>query len=186
MQQGSDVHTKRFLLVVAINVYQCAFNLTVFVMQPTQDMKSNLWSEKARQFFSKFDRVSSVLNDTIIWIEMSCWEQSAWYCQLLKMLVYAVNPEPPTLQSTPRKYSLYYRLIACDVMAAMLVVWNNNNFSPLGVNFHFYANYVSKFSFVFTTNMASMQSTYTLCSGSSYTKFWKDQGGLYLRLFGRF
>ena len=28
------------------------------------------------------------------------------------------------------------------------------DFSPLGVNFHFYANYVSKFSFVFTTNMA--------------------------------
>ena len=34
-------------------------------------------------------------------------------------------------------------------------------FSPLGVNFQFYANYVRKFSFVLSTNMAAMQTTYT-------------------------
>ena len=33
-------------------------------------------------------------------------------------------------------------------------------FSPLEVNFHFYANYVSKFSFVLSTNIAAMQTTY--------------------------
>ena len=33
-------------------------------------------------------------------------------------------------------------------------------FSPLGVKFHFYANYVNKFSFVLYTNMAVMQTIY--------------------------
>ena len=80
--------------------------------------------------------------------------------------------------------SLPYRLIACDVMAAMLVVWNKINFSPQGVNFSFYANCVSKFSFVFTTDMAAMQSTYTPCPGFSYIKLWKDQGSLYLVCLG--
>lgn len=32
-------------------------------------------------------------------------------------------------------------------------------FSPLGVNFQFYANYVNKFSFVLCTNIAAMQTT---------------------------
>ena len=33
-------------------------------------------------------------------------------------------------------------------------------FLPLGVNLHFYANYVNKFCFVLHTNMAAMQTTY--------------------------
>ena len=35
------------------------------------------------------------------------------------------------------------------------------DFSPLGVNLYFYANYVNKFFFCFGTNIAAMQSTYT-------------------------
>ena len=38
---------------------------------------------------------------------------------------------------------------------------NNNIFSPVGVNFHYYANYVNEFSFVLSTNMAAMKTTYT-------------------------
>ena len=37
---------------------------------------------------------------------------------------------------------------------------NNKTFFPLGVNFHFYANYVNKFSFVLSTNIAAKQITY--------------------------
>ena len=53
-------------------------------------------------------------------------------------------------------------MIACDVMAATLVVWNNKIFLlwELSSIFMQYANYVSKFSFVFTSNRAAMQSTY--------------------------
>ena len=36
----------------------------------------------------------------------------------------------------------------------------NKNFSSLGVNFHFYANYVNKLSFVLSTNIAAKQTTY--------------------------
>ena len=35
------------------------------------------------------------------------------------------------------------------------------DFSSLGVNCHFYANYVSKFSFVLSTNMAAMQTDHS-------------------------
>ena len=39
-------------------------------------------------------------------------------------------------------------------------VQEQQDFSPLGVNLHFYANYVNEFSFVLYTNMAAMQTTY--------------------------
>ena len=45
-------------------------------------------------------------------------------------------------------------------MAAMLVYRKKLEFSPLGVNLHFYVNYVNKFSFVLYTKMATMQTTY--------------------------
>ena len=54
-----------------------------------------------------------------------------------------------------------YRWFACDVMAAMLVDRNNKIFFPLGVHCHFYQNFVNKFSFVLSTNMAALQTTYT-------------------------
>ena len=38
------------------------------------------------------------------------------------------------------------------------------DFSPLGVRFHFYANFVNKFSFVLSTNMAAMQTSYRALS----------------------
>ena len=41
-------------------------------------------------------------------------------------------------------------------------ICNNQDFSPLGVNFYFYANYMKKFSFVLYTNMVAMQATCTV------------------------
>ena len=61
---------------------------------------------------------------------------------------------------------MQYRLTARYVMVAMLVVKNNKIFL-LRVNFHFYANYVSKFCSVLYTNMAAMQSTYSNCNRTS-------------------
>ena len=51
-------------------------------------------------------------------------------------------------------------MFACDVMAAMLVVWNNKIFLLWELT-SILCKLVSKFSFVFNSNMASMQSTYT-------------------------
>ena len=53
-----------------------------------------------------------------------------------------------------------YRFTSCSFMWTMLVVRNNEIFLPWELTPFFYANYVSKFSFVFTTNVAAMQSTY--------------------------
>ena len=49
--------------------------------------------------------------------------------------------------------------LACDVMAAMLVD-RNNKFFLLWVLTANYANFVNKFSFVLSTNMAAIQTTY--------------------------
>ena len=60
-----------------------------------------------------------------------------------------------------RNITIEYWWFACDVMAAMLVDRNNEIF-VLWENFtcYFYANFVYKFSFILSPNMAAMQTTY--------------------------
>ena len=54
------------------------------------------------------------------------------------------------------------------------------DFSPLGLNFHFYSNYMNKFSFVLCTNMAVMQTTYKRKSNSKDTqRSWRYCPGEY-------
>ena len=70
------------------------------------------------------------------------------------------------------RFTLYW-WFACDVMAAMLVDRNSKIFSPVGVNFYFYANYVNKFSFVFVHKHGGNENPLFLVSLTNSPLPWK-------------
>ena len=80
--------------------------------------------------------------------------------ELLEILMILNRSESATKASPANNGPLSFGDGNISIVDEHVGVQEQYDFSPLGVNFYFYANYVNKFSFVLYTNIAAMQTTY--------------------------